>query len=91
MITKYSIPRSVWIDSYEDDSSQSKILMKLVSAPKYDVYFKDWDIDCINRVAPSYGKISRIVAHGYDIYETRNQRKYNSSKTLDISLFGYSI
>ena len=31
MIKKYCIPRGVWIDSYEDDSSQSEILMKLVS------------------------------------------------------------
>ena len=91
MITKYYIPRSIWIDSYKDDSSQFKILMRLVSAPRYDVYLKDWDMDYINCVAQFYSKISKIVTHGYDIYEARNQRKYNSSKTLDISLLGYSI
>ena len=63
MITKYCIPRGVWIDSYEDDSSQSEILMKLVSAPRYDVYLKDWDMDRINLVAQCYGKVSRVVAH----------------------------
>ena len=63
MITKYCIPRGIWIDSYKDDSSQSEILIKLVLAPRYNVYLKDWDIDCINHVAKSYNKISRIIAY----------------------------
>ena len=65
IIIKYYIPRGVWIDSYEDDSSQSEILMKLVLAPRHDVYLKDSDIDCINLVPQSYGKISRVVAHRF--------------------------
>lgn len=41
MIIKYCIPHGVSIDSYQGDSSQTEILMKLVSAPRYAVYLKD--------------------------------------------------
>ncbi len=37
--------------------------MKLVSAPRYDIYLKDWDMDRINLVAQFYGKVSRVIAH----------------------------
>ena len=63
MITKYCILRDIEIDCYEDDRSLSKILMKLVLAPRYDVNLKDWNMNCINLVAKSYDKISRVVAH----------------------------
>ena len=63
MITKYCIPCGVLINNYENDSSQSEILMKLVSTPRYDADLKDWDMDRINLVAKSYSKVSRVVAH----------------------------
>ena len=58
-ILTYCIPRGIWI---EESNNQSEVLMKLVSAPTYDIYLEDWDIDCINKVAQTYGKISRVVA-----------------------------
>ena len=36
--------------------------MKLVLAPTYDIYLEDWDMDCINKVAQTYGRVSRVVA-----------------------------
>lgn len=63
MITKYYILRNIWIDSYEYDSSQFEILKKLVLAPRYDVGLNDLNIDCINIVAKSYSKVSKVVAH----------------------------
>ena len=36
--------------------------MKLVLAPTYDIYLEDWDMDCINKVAQTYGRVFRIVA-----------------------------
>ena len=75
MITKYYIPCGVWINSYKNYTSQSEILMKLVSAPRYDVYLKDWDIDYINLVAKSYGKVSKVVAHQLRYLQTEEPEK----------------
>ena len=61
MIKKYCIPWGIWIDCYEYDSNQSEILMKLVSAPTYDIDLKDWDMDRINEVTKTFGKISRGI------------------------------
>ena len=36
--------------------------MKLVSALTYDIDLEDWDIDHINKVAKTYGKVSRGIA-----------------------------
>ena len=35
--------------------------MKLVLTPTYNIYLKDWDIDCINKVAQTFGKVSRGI------------------------------
>ena len=35
--------------------------MKLVSAPTYDIDLEDWDMDRINKVAKTYGKVSRGI------------------------------
>ena len=58
-ILTYCIPRGVWI---EESDNQSEVLMKLVSAPTYDIYLEDWDMDRINKVAQTYGRVSRVVA-----------------------------
>ena len=36
--------------------------MKLVLAPRYDIDLEDWDLDRINKVSRTYGKISRDIA-----------------------------
>ena len=36
--------------------------MKLVLTPMYDIDLEDWDLDRINRVSRTYGKISRGIA-----------------------------
>ena len=58
-ILTYCIPRGVWI---EESDNQSEVLMKLVSAPTYDIDLEDWDMDRINKVAKTYGKVSRGIA-----------------------------
>ncbi len=63
MIKKYYISRDIWIDSYKDDSSSSKILMKLVLGKKYDTKLSDWDIDRIKEVKMEYGKLSRVIVY----------------------------
>ena len=35
--------------------------MKLVSTPTYNIDLEDWDMDRINKVAKSYGKVSRGI------------------------------
>ena len=35
--------------------------MKLILALTYDIDLEDWDIDCINKVAKIYDKISRYI------------------------------
>ena len=57
-ILTYCIPRGVWI---EESDNQSEVLMKLVSAPTYDIYLEDWDMDRINKVAQTFGKVSRGI------------------------------
>ena len=63
MIKKYYILCGVWIDSYEDDNSQSKILMKLFLGKKYDTKLSDWDIDCIKEVEIEYDKLFRVIIY----------------------------
>lgn len=63
MIKKYCILHGIWIDSYKDNSSQSKILMKLILGKKYNTKLSDWDIDCIEEVEMEYGKLSRIIIY----------------------------
>ena len=63
MITKYCIPCDLWIDSCEDRKSQSRIQMKLVSEPRYNINIKNWDMNCINLVVQSYNKVYRVVGH----------------------------
>ena len=63
MIKKYCIPSGNWIDSYEDDSSQSQILMQFVSGKKYDIKLSDWDMDYINEVEMEYGRLSRVIVY----------------------------
>ncbi len=58
-ILGYCIPRGVWI---EESDNQFEILMKLVSAPTYDIYLEDWDMDRINKVTQTYDRVSRVVA-----------------------------
>ena len=36
--------------------------MNLVLAQMYNIDFEDWDIDCINKVAKTYSKVSRDIA-----------------------------
>ena len=54
----YCIARGVWI---EKSDNQSEVLMKLVSALTYDIDLEDWDIDCINKVAKTYSKVSKGI------------------------------
>ena len=61
IIKKYCIPRGVRIDSYADDSSQSKILMKLVLASTYDINLEDWDMHYIKKVENSYSKVLKDI------------------------------
>ena len=42
-------PRGIWIDNYKGPGSQSEILIKLVSAPKYDTKLKDWNREYIKQ------------------------------------------
>ena len=35
--------------------------MKLISALTYDIDLENWDMDCINKVAKTFGKISRGI------------------------------
>ena len=35
--------------------------MKLVSAPTYDIDLEDWDIDRINKIAKTYGRVFRGI------------------------------
>ena len=58
-ILTYCIPRGVWI---EESDNQSEVLMKLVSAPTYDIDLEDWDMDRINKVAKTYGKVFKGIA-----------------------------
>lgn len=58
-ILTYCILCSIQI---EESDNQSEILMKLVSAPMYDINLKDWDMHYINNIAITYGKSSRGIA-----------------------------
>ena len=57
-ILTYCVPRGVWI---EESDNQSEVLIKLVSAPTYDIDLEDWDINRINKVAKTYGRVSRGI------------------------------
>ena len=35
--------------------------MKLIMALTYDINLKDWDIDCINKIAKTYGIIFKDI------------------------------
>ena len=62
IIEQYCIPRGVWIDHYENKSTQSEMLMKkIVSTTKYDIDLPDWDMNHIKQVEETYGKVSRII------------------------------
>ena len=60
-IKQHCIPRGVWIDHPGNNDTRSEILMKLVSATKYDIELKDWDMDRIKDVENTYGKVSRGI------------------------------
>ena len=53
--------RRVWIEDYKGHGSRSEILMKFVSATKYDTELKDWDMDRIKEVENTYGTVSRRI------------------------------
>ena len=57
-ILTYCVLRGIWI---EESDNQSEVLMKLVSAPTYDIDLEDWDMDCINEVTKTYGRVSRGI------------------------------
>ncbi len=57
-ILTYCIPCGVWI---EESDNQSEVLIKLVLAPTYDIYLENWDIDHINKVAKTFGRVSRSI------------------------------
>ena len=61
-IKAFCLPLGVWIDDYKGHGSRSEILMKLVSAAKFDTKLKDWDMDRIEDVQNTYGKVSRGIA-----------------------------
>ena len=60
-IIRFCIPCGIWIEDCDDNSSQSKVLMKFVSATKYDTELKDWDMDRIKDVQDTYSKVSRGI------------------------------
>ncbi len=35
--------------------------MKLILAPTYDIDLKNWDINCINNIVITFGKISKGI------------------------------
>ena len=57
-ILGYSILRGIWI---EESDNQSEVLMKLILALMYDIYLEDWDMDHINKVAQTFGKVSKSI------------------------------
>lgn len=57
-ISRFYIPRIVWIEDY---NNQYEVLMNLISTPKYDIDLKDWDMDCIKEVGKTYSKVSRSI------------------------------
>ena len=59
-ILTYCVPRGVWI---EESNNQSEVLIKLVLAPTYDIDLEHWDMDRINKVAKTYGRVSRGIHH----------------------------
>ena len=57
-ILTYCISCDVWI---EESDNQFEVLMKLVSAPTYDIYLENQDMDYINKVVQTFGKVSRDI------------------------------
>lgn len=57
-ILRYCIPRSIWI---EESDNQSKILMKFVLAPTYDIDLEDLDMHRIKKVENTNSKVSRGI------------------------------
>lgn len=57
-ILGYYILCIIWI---EESDNQSKVLIKLSLALTYNIYLKDWNMDHINKVAQTFGKISRGI------------------------------
>lgn len=35
--------------------------MKHILIPTYDIYLEDWDIDCINKIAQTFGWVSKSI------------------------------
>lgn len=50
------------MEDYQGLSSQFEILMKLVLTSTYDIDLEDWDMDYINNIAKTYGKVSKSIA-----------------------------
>ena len=82
MIKKYCISYGVWIDSYKDDSSQSKILMKLVLDKKYDIKLSNWDMDHIKEVKIEYGKLSRVIVYQQEVLQGKRPDRSQGQPAL---------
>lgn len=55
----YYISYNIWMGKSDN---QSEILMELIFTSMHDIYLEDWNIDCINKVIQTYGKVIKVVA-----------------------------
>ena len=69
-IKQHCIFHSIWIKHYRNYGSQTNILIKLVLT-EYNDNLKNWDINCMNQVEKTYGKIFKST-------------QYQKQKLLDI-------
>lgn len=60
-IKQYYIFCDIKIEDYNNNISQFKIIIKLVSIPKYNIELKNWNINCINTVENIYDKILKSI------------------------------
>lgn len=60
-IKQYYIFYDIKIEDYNNNISQFKIIIKLVSILKYNIKLKDWNINCINAVENIYDKILKSI------------------------------
>lgn len=49
--------------------------MKFGLAPIYNINLEDWDIDCINKVAKTYSKISRGITFWLQYLQSKKPEK----------------
>lgn len=63
IIKKCCIFCSIRINHHENNGTQLKILIKLMSTIKYDISLKDQDMNCIKQVEKLYNKVLRGIQY----------------------------